>query len=197
MTVVVGADDAKATRDVASTTINGYEAASYNFGDGKPTDEADNKLPGEAFMRSVWKSNTKVSFGYFDKTVIVWYCSVKPEVGTPAKAKVNIGAACLVDTVNKCFNDAARLAHNKYRKMHAADDLIYNAEIAKHIQTFMDLGTFAGAVVAPTAPLAAPCDTITYSIYEESDAKKVKDLAKTDIVTDTWYKENSKYDFST
>lgn len=148
-------------------------------------------------MRSVWKANTKVSFGYFDKAVIIWYCSVKPEVDSPDKAKENVGAACLVDTVNTCVNEAARKAHNKYRKTHAADELAYSAEMAKHIQTFMDLPGFAGVWVDPAAPLAAPCDVFGYSIYEEKDAAKVKDLAKTDVVTDTWYENKSKYDFST
>jgi hypothetical protein len=56
-------------------------------------------------MRQLWKGTTKVAFGKVSKYVIIWYCKDKPEVTDAAKAKANIGVACIKDGANKCYND--------------------------------------------------------------------------------------------
>lgn len=141
----------------------------------------------------LWKSSKSVAFGRYDKYVIIWYCPSDAKVDDKDEALKNIGEKCTADGgANKCYNDIQVAAHNKYRESHAADALTLNEELANHIQTLLNADE-ASEMAPPTAPLAAPCDTIGFSkiVYDDDDEKR-EGTAK---FSDDLYEYKKDYDF--
>jgi hypothetical protein len=58
-----------------------------------------------------------------DKYVVAWYCETKANPANAAESIKNVGPVCSYQGYNKCYNDIALVAINKYRKNHETDAL--------------------------------------------------------------------------
>jgi hypothetical protein len=144
----------------------------------------------------VWKSSSKVGFGVFDKYVVAWYCEKAGETANAAQSKLNVGKVCYKHGYNRCYNDIALTAHNKMRKNHKADPVVFDEDAARAIQHELNRGDFVGImpVVSKRATMFQKCGQ---SIFYQADSTKKHEVSTTNIATDTWYSGIKSYNFET
>jgi hypothetical protein len=147
------------------------------------------------FAQMVWKSSSKVGFGVFDKYVVAWYCETAGEPKNAAKSKLNVGKICYKHGYNRCYNDLALAAHNKMRKNHKADPVVFDEDAARAIQHELNRGDFKGQmpVITKRAKVFQGCGE---AIFYQPDAKKKHEVSTSNIATDKWYSGINSYDFS-
>ena len=137
------------TNIATDTWYNGKDE--YNFATGSPKapGDAEKSAKSNAFARVVWKATTKVAFGVQDNYVIAWYCEVAAETTNVALSKLNVGQVCYLHGYNKCYNDLALSAHNKYRKHHETAPVLFDEDAARAIQHEMNGAAFNGQMPKP------------------------------------------------
>lgn len=166
----------------------------YSYVNGAPKAAA---VPAKAkaalsFTAMVWKSTTKVGFGFKGKWVIAWYCETEGNTGGAAQFKANVGAKCVQAGVNTCYTARALAAHNVRRGYHESKPLTLDVALTKQLQALMDDPAYAGKIAArPTA--AAACGEST---FEQVDPTKVATLSTSDDATAGWYAGKKHYDYA-
>lgn len=142
----------------------------------------------------VWKSSTKVGFGVFDKYVVAWYCEVAAETTNIPKSVMNVGKVCYKHGYNECYNKIALDEHNKMRKNHKANPVVFDQDAARAIQHELNRGDFMGQMPAVTKR-ATSFQNCGEAIFYQSDIKKKHEVSTSNIATSTWYSGITSYDF--
>jgi len=169
-----------------------------------------------AYLRMLWKPTKKVAFASRGSTLVIWYCSVKPDVPLKAKtavtatvAELTIGKACLVAPdktkptaiYNDCFAQAALTKVNAYRKTHLGAPVELEITESVKLQTEMDAKDFtlkkASYVTLDGALITAKYQPVV--LYEEKDKAVIKagtlSQLKPDVIK-TWYSYSALWDYA-
>lgn len=98
----------------------------------------------------IWKATTKVAFAVKDDMVYAWYCTTEGNTEdadaavTITNYKTNVAKACVIDGVNKCFNNDQLDIVNEKRFNHKDTDPVTLWERAMtEIQAVLDKATDA------------------------------------------------------
>ena len=164
----------------------------------------------------LWKPTKKVAFASRGSTLVIWYCSVKPDVPDKDKtaikateAELTIGKACLVapeitklkEIYNDCFAQAALKKVNAYRKTHLGAPVELDEANSVKLQTEMDKKDFTLKLASYTT-VKDGLKTAKYLhevLYEEKDKAVIKagtlSQLKPDVIK-TWYSYSALWDYA-
>lgn len=97
---------------------------------------------------------------------------------------------CTKNGWDRCYNEAAFAAHNEKRKLHCADDLTLDPDMASKMQELLN--------AKQSVTLAADrgeYNLCLESFYEAPADKTNEEVMNTNLATDYWYAKKSAYDF--
>ena len=144
----------------------------------------------------VWQTTSKAGFGHTQdgKWVVALYCQTKATPFDTIANSSNIGKQCTTNGINQCLNDELRAMHNKMRLLHESTPLEFDGEIAKALQT--DLNLQSNSITETTAlnpshtDIQTHCDKNVYKLVgtEQKDIKTISQAA-----ADDWYRGSKIY----
>jgi hypothetical protein len=121
------------------------------------------------------------------------YCQTKATPFDTIANAGNIGKQCTTNGINQCLNDELRAMHNKMRLLHESTPLEFDGEVAKALQSDLNLKSNVineNTVLDLDAEIQTNCDKNVYRL-EGSDQKDITTISQS--AADDWYKGSKIY----